>query len=75
LDESITLGGALSTIIQNKLPLAYVSNGQRVPEDLHLAKAIELVKKSVSMMNNAQIKLDDNVLEMAFGGLVAHDLT
>ena len=75
LDESITLGGALSTIVQNKLPLAYVSNGQRVPEDLHLAKAIELVKKSVSMMNNAQIKLDDNVLEMAFGGLVAHDLT
>jgi len=75
LDESITLGGALSTIVKNKLPLAYVSDGQRVPEDLHLAKAIELVKRSVSMMNNAQIKLDDTVFEMAFGGLAAHDLT
>ncbi len=75
LDESITLGGALSTIVQNKLPLAYISDGQRVPEDLHMAKAVELVKKSVSMMNNAQIKLDDNVLEMAFGRLAAHDLS
>ena len=75
LDESITLGGALSTIVQNKLPLAYVSDGQRVPEDLHLANAIELIKKSVSMMNNAQIQLDENVLEMAFGRLAAHDLS
>jgi len=75
LDESITLGGALSTIVQNKLPLAYISDGQRVPEDLHMAKAVELVKKSVSMMNNASIKLDDNVLEMAFGRLAAHDLS
>jgi len=75
LDESITIGGALSTIVQNKLPLAYISDGQRVPEDLYMAKAIELVKKSVSMMNNAQIKLDDNVLEMAFGGLAAHELS
>jgi len=75
LDESITLGGALSTIVQNKLPLAYISDGQRVPEDLHLANAVELVKRAVSMMNNAQVKLDDNVLEMAFGGLAAHDLS
>ena len=75
LDESITLGGALSTIVQNKLPLAYVSDGQRVPEDLHMAKAVELVKRSVTMMNDSQVKLDDNVLELAFGRLAAHDLS
>ncbi|MFW6191077.1 MAG: AAA family ATPase, partial [Thiohalospira sp.] len=35
IDESTGLGPALSTIIDQSLPLAFLSDGQRVPEDLH----------------------------------------
>jgi flagellar biosynthesis protein FlhF len=35
IDESTSLGPALSTIIEQSLPLAFLSDGQRVPEDLH----------------------------------------
>lgn len=38
LDETSNLGVALSTLIERQLPLAYVSDGQQVPEDLHPAR-------------------------------------
>ncbi len=36
LDEAVTIGSAMDVIIREKLKLHYVTNGQRVPEDLHL---------------------------------------
>ncbi len=54
LDESLSLGEVISVIIQNAIPVAYIANGQRVPEDIviaqpkyMLAKANELLEKSV----------------------------
>ncbi|WP_182008602.1 flagellar biosynthesis protein FlhF [Vibrio sp. B1FLJ16] len=53
LDESLSLGEFISVVIQNALPVAYIANGQRVPEDIviaqpkyMLAKANELLEKS-----------------------------
>ncbi len=43
LDETARLGGALSVVIKQRLPLAYVTDGQRVPEDIHRAQAHRLV--------------------------------
>ncbi len=43
LDEAASLGGALSVLIRARLPLSYISDGQRVPEDLRPARALELV--------------------------------
>ena len=37
LDEAVILGGALETAARHGLPLYYVAQGQRVPEDLELA--------------------------------------
>lgn len=37
LDEAATIGNVLDVVIRQKLNLYYLSNGQRVPEDLHLA--------------------------------------
>lgn len=42
LDECYSLGEALSTAIENDLPLSYVTDGQRVPEDIKLANASNL---------------------------------
>lgn len=36
LDEAASLAASLDVVIRNRLCLHYVSNGQRVPEDLHL---------------------------------------
>ena len=75
LDETLSLGGALATILQHKLPISYTSNGQRVPEDLHRASAIELVKSAVKMMNRVRIEMDENVVELAYGGIAANDVS
>jgi len=45
LDETANLGAALSTLIERQLPLAYVSDGQQVPEDLHPARTHLLLHK------------------------------
>jgi len=43
LDEAVIIGSALDTAIRHQLPLYYVAQGQRVPEDLELADPRRLV--------------------------------
>lgn len=49
LDEAASLGDALSAVIRNGLPLAYVSDGQRVPDDLAAARSTHLVSRAVAL--------------------------
>lgn len=42
MDEAVTTGSVLDTVIRHQLPLYYVATGQRVPEDLHLADSTHL---------------------------------
>lgn len=35
LDEAVTLGTVLDVVVRHKLNMHYITNGQRVPEDLH----------------------------------------
>jgi flagellar biosynthesis protein FlhF len=46
VDEALTLGAALDVVARAALPLHYVANGQRVPEDLHLANPLYLVERA-----------------------------
>lgn len=43
LDETGRLGAALSVAVRHRLPLGYITDGQRVPEDIHRAEAHRLV--------------------------------
>ncbi|MGE0809747.1 MAG: flagellar biosynthesis protein FlhF [Immundisolibacter sp.] len=43
LDECPSLGGTLSAVIRHGLPIACVTDGQRVPEDMRPARARDLV--------------------------------
>jgi flagellar biosynthesis protein FlhF len=43
LDETGRLGSALSIAVDHRLPIAWVTDGQDVPEDLHRASATNLV--------------------------------
>jgi len=61
VDESATLGHALDMVIQHNLPVAYVSDGQRVPEDLQPARAHTLVSRSVALMQENADLLDNEL--------------
>lgn len=71
LDEATSLGGAISTLIRARLPLAYLSDGQRVPEDLHAARAHQLVARAVQLSRKAGATADEDLLQRRFGA-VAH---
>lgn len=71
LDEAVSLGAALSAVIEHKLPVAYVGNGQRVPEDIQPARAHSLVIRSVTVMQQSGEHMQDESLELALGGLLA----
>uniref|UniRef100_A0A486XVR4 Flagellar biosynthesis protein FlhF n=1 Tax=Rheinheimera sp. BAL341 TaxID=1708203 RepID=A0A486XVR4_9GAMM len=43
LDECLSLGEVINVAIQNALPVSYLTNGQRVPEDLAVADAAKMV--------------------------------
>ncbi len=47
LDEAVKPGSVLDTAMRHRLPVHYVSNGQRVPEDLELPNAAKLVQQSL----------------------------
>lgn len=47
LDETPQPGAALDSLIRHRLPLAYISGGQRVPEDLHVPNAAYLVDRAL----------------------------
>lgn len=47
IDEATRLGAALDTAIRYKLPIHYVSNGQKVPENLLFLTAQDLVNRTL----------------------------
>ncbi|WP_417349972.1 flagellar biosynthesis protein FlhF [Ferrimonas sp.] len=47
LDEAHSIGEALSVLIQNDLPISYLTDGQRVPEDLRIAEPEYLARRAV----------------------------
>ncbi len=49
LDECASLGDALSVMFEQELPLAYMTDGQSVPEDLSILKSSQWVTKAVTI--------------------------
>lgn len=69
LDEAAALGGVLSLAIRHDLPVAYLSDGQRVPEDLHRAapKRFWLLHNAMRLSANAAVAPDEHELADRFG--------
>jgi len=47
MDESGSLGEAISLIVEKRLPVTYVTDGQRIPDDIDVAQKHELVSRAV----------------------------
>lgn len=50
LDEAVTTGSAVSSVIENNLPVSFIADGQQVPEDMHKPCADFLIEQCVSEM-------------------------
>jgi len=68
VDEAVSLGGVLSALVRHKLPVAYVSDGQRVPEDLQPARAHSLVGRAVEIASRNGATADDEVMQRRITG-------
>ncbi|MFM0073225.1 flagellar biosynthesis protein FlhF [Paraburkholderia sediminicola] len=63
LDEATNLGGVLDTVIRYKLPVHYVSTGQKVPENLYVATKKFLIKSTfcIPRDNSPFVPHDDDI--------------
>jgi len=71
IDEASRVGGVLSVAIRRNLPIAYFTDGQRVPEDLHAASADRLVLRATQLVRQAPAPIDDGLLATGFSDLVS----
>ncbi len=55
LDEATSMGGALDVAIRHKLPVSFIADGQRVPEDLHLPDSAQLITRSLSTLSEPRV--------------------
>jgi flagellar biosynthesis protein FlhF len=69
LDEATSLGGILTALERVRLPVAYCSDGTRVPEDLHPARAHALVLQAQSLARKNGATIDEDLLQRRFGAL------
>jgi flagellar biosynthesis protein FlhF len=73
VDEAASLGAVISTTLRHKLKIAYVCDGQRVPEDLHAAhqKRVWLVRAALKLKADAPPR-DEAYFVRNFGRASAH---
>lgn len=71
LDECACLGSLLSVLIKHRLPVAYITDGQRVPEDMHVARSHNLISSAMTI--SQQYKEDKGIQAVAnaYGGVSA----
>lgn len=65
LDETASLGEVLSLAISHELPVAYLTDGPRIPDDLHLPRRHQLVSRAVS------VQMQDDPSEEAMADMFA----
>jgi flagellar biosynthesis protein FlhF len=69
LDEAVSIGNVLDVLVRQKLNLYYISTGQRVPEDLHLADRAMLVDRAFRVKRDAAAQLHDADLPLMMSSL------
>ncbi|MEE4639280.1 MAG: flagellar biosynthesis protein FlhF [Wenzhouxiangella sp.] len=67
LDEAASLGGLLSVLVRHRLPIAYSTDGQEVPEHLRRASARNLVRRAHELTKPEEDDMDDDVFAQQLG--------
>jgi len=66
LDETTSLGGAVSTVMKHNLPVSFYCDGQKIPDALHVANAHALINQSVLIARKTNQPLNRQDVEKAF---------
>ena len=71
VDEAGQLGCVISTLTRNNLPFAYLSDGQRVPDDLYTAqkKKLWLVNHAVECIETSEPRVDERTMAENYANL------
>jgi flagellar biosynthesis protein FlhF len=75
MDEAASIGSLLDVLVRQKLNLFYISNGQRVPEDLHLADRALLIDRAFRGAKREQLSDADLPAVMSQAASVHTDHT
>ncbi|SDR97395.1 flagellar biosynthesis protein FlhF [Halopseudomonas litoralis] len=68
VDEAATLGEALGLAMEQRLPVAYVADGQRIPDDLSRGVGHQLVSRAVGLAGNEMAA--DQTMADVFAGIL-----
>ncbi len=68
LDEATSLGGMLTVALRSRLPVTWLGTGQRVPEDLEIARGDKLVERAGALVDEYQQEVDEEALALSLGG-------
>ena len=73
VDEAGQLGCVISTLVRNNLPFAYLSDGQRVPDDLYSAqkKKLWLVNQAVECIETSEPRVDERIMAESYASVGA----
>ena len=69
-DEATSLGAVLSILIRARLPVALLSDGPGVPENLQVARAEDLVALATQLAHRAPGNTDEELLAQRYGGSI-----
>jgi flagellar biosynthesis protein FlhF len=74
VDEAASLGAVISTTLRHRLKIAYICDGQRVPEDLHAAhqRRVWLVRAALKLKESRPPVRDETYYVRNFGRAHAH---
>lgn len=67
IDEALQLGNVISVLVESKLPMVYVSVGQRVPEDLQKMTAEELIDRAIVLGQQSRSQDADLLYRIGMG--------
>jgi flagellar biosynthesis protein FlhF len=70
LDEAASLGGALTLLATTGMPLHWLSEGARIPDDLKPARALQLVLRAADLARDSGATADEETLARRY---VAND--
>lgn len=70
LDEAVSMGEALGLAIGQGLPVAYTTDGPKIPDDLQVSRNHQLVSRAVRL-HSAQEPSEDTMAQMCVGSPLA----
>ncbi|MDY0250595.1 MAG: flagellar biosynthesis protein FlhF [Pseudomonas sp.] len=70
LDEAINMGEALSMAIGHNLPVAYTTDGPKIPDDLQVPRSHQLISRAVRLQSSEE-PTEDTMAQMCTGSSLA----